>query len=139
MITKRINIENENWVIKLTEKNELSFAYLVPYSESIYSNNPLWYDWGWNKEAQADEFENFFVRTGTSNLNIFKIKATLMKEIVKFIKQYKINFFYFQPNTDKKAHIYGSISKKITEMLGSTWKVQYSHYWFYFLNTIKNE
>ena len=139
MITKRISIDSENWLIKLSDRNELSFAYLVPYSESIYATNPLWHDWGWNEEAQADEFENFFNRTGTSKLNVFKIKAVLMEEIVNFIRQHKINFFYFQPNTDKKVYIYGEICEKLAEMLGSSWEVQSSFFWFYFRNTESNE
>lgn len=126
----RFSIDGENWIIKLDDSNELSFAFLVPYERTIYATDPLWHDWGWGVET--DEYENYYESVGVSSINIFKLKTVLLDEIRKFIKHKKINFFYFQPNTDKKAIVYQRISKDLLKLLGGEWDLQDYKYWFYF-------
>jgi hypothetical protein len=131
MKSRIINIETEKWKITLNNDNELSFSYLIPYERTIYATNPLWHSWDTDIGGE-DEFENYVESVGVSNINIFKIKSVLLREIVNFIKESDINHFYFYANTYKKLTVYVGISKDLIVRMGGEWDVQYIDEWFYF-------
>jgi hypothetical protein len=135
MKMRLVNIQNEVWKITINNDNELSFSHIVPYSRTIYATNPLWYSWDMKISDHDSEFENYVKSIGSSNINIFKIKSSLLKEIVNLIKQYDIKFFYFYANTDKKRRMYNKISKELIDMLGVGWDVQFINEWYYFYKT----
>ena len=129
-MNKKIQFEGETWSLNLSESHELSFSFVVPYSRSVYATNPLWHSW--DMEPEEDEQENFYFAEGISHVNIFQLKSFLFKEIVKFIQEANIDFFYFTPNTDQKSVIYTRISQELVDALGKGWSVQSYVHWFYF-------
>lgn len=136
-LEKQINIDGEKWIVRLSEKNELTLSFLVPYKRSIYATDPLWHDWDWTNEPKLNYFENYYESTGVSNLNIFRLKGKILQEIVALINMSKVNFFYYQANTVKKAQIYLRIGHSIVKLLNQDlfvkqWSVQGDGLWCYF-------
>jgi hypothetical protein len=124
-----INIENERWVIRLTNDNQLSFAYILPYEKTQACTDPLWHDWDDGPYIE----ERVVFMQGVSSISPFKLRRHLITEISKFINRNKITFFYFQPTTQQRGRIYNSLVSTLISTLGGDWDFQISNEeWFYF-------
>lgn len=134
MIKRKIIVDGENFLIKISNRFELSFVYIVPYEKSIYCTDPLWQDWGWKGKIEEDEFEEYS-SDGNPNVNVFRLKRRILKEIISMVISNRIEFFYWQPNDPKKMRIYRNIANELIGMLGDDWEVQNTDFFCYFRKT----
>lgn len=131
MIKRKIIVDGESFLIKFSDRFELSFVYIVPYEKSIYCTDPLWQDWGWNGEIEEENFEEYS-SDGNPNVNVFRLKGRILKEIVSMVISNRIEFFYWQPNDPKKMRIYRNVANELVGMLGEDWEVQNTDFFCYF-------
>lgn len=136
MKEKIIKYGDLEFKLLLTEDNQVAFYFKIPPELSEWKNDPLFYSWDPDDDiAYGDEWSTSFEGL-PSDVSIFRIKSFLVKEIVNFIHQNHLTWFWFQPTSDQRERIYhlfvNSFVRILNSKMSSNWKYQKIDDYFYF-------
>lgn len=127
---KNIKIDSYKWELELEATGQLTFVLIIPYKLTSKSTDPLWHTW------DADDYTDEISTTYSGlpdNIHPMKLKTKLLTEIANFIKQSKVNFFYFSPTSVQRGRIYSNLVTELLLNLSGKWNHQIlNKTWFYF-------
>ncbi|MBJ2173651.1 hypothetical protein JBL43_05340 [Aureibaculum sp. A20] len=134
----KLLIEDEIWHVQLSDTNQVSFGYSIPYKKSIKALNPLWHDWDYTTYVPEVSYD---MKGVTSEISPFVLKKELLNAVVSLIKKSKVTFFYFTPTSKQRGKIYANLTKLLMSKLTGKWEAQIvDEEWFYFTKLqIENE
>ena len=134
MIKKTVTIEDHEWVIGLNRDRELHFSF-----QEVVRDEWAGLFWSGGDDDSPDTctlptLEDNVLPAGLSAVSVWQ---RLIDEIVRMINRHDIDFFYFTPSTQRKAHFYENMFHRYLPRLKGRWKCQViDKTWFYF-NKIK--
>lgn len=135
MKEKIIHYENLTFKLVVSENNQFSFWYLIPPELSEFKTDPLWHTFDPNdSSAYDDEWSTNFEGLPLKS-SVFKLKTFLINEIVNFIHQCRLKWFWFKPSNYQRYTIYHLLIPKFVYILknktGFDWEVQKTNDYFY--------
>ncbi len=129
LMTRKVNIENHTWEIRLLKNREILFSYLI---EVIEGKESLW---GWCSDPDDYKynirvFDDDILPDGVSAI---KVVNKIFSSAISLINQSSYDFFYFCASTNRKGIFYKNIIDKFLKRLKGKWTYQIIDIdWFYF-------
>lgn len=136
MREKIITYEDLTFQLYLSDDNQLAFYYKIPPELSEWKTDPLFYSWDPDDDiAYGDEWSTAFEGL-PSDVSVFRIKTFLINEIIHFIHQNHLTWFWFVPTSNQRERIYelfvDSFIRILNKKMNTNWNYQKIDDYFYF-------
>lgn len=135
-LEKIVSVDGYQWKVIFTPDDQIMFAFKVPKELSTWKNDKLWFSFDPEDDYNQDEWSSTHKEMPT-DFSIFKVVSAIFDAIAELVNRYKIQFFYFQANTEKKGKVYHLLSERLVSKLGGEWMYQaIDEEWFYLTKEI---